>query len=138
MSPAQPHPPASVRELRSFGLLVGGILAAIGGWWLFRGRFPVAAPVLLGVGALLFLLGAAVPKALAVPHRGWMTLAEGLGWVMTRVILSVVFYLVVTPIGVVRRLTGADPLRRRSAPADSYWHPYPARHLDPKHYEKLY
>lgn len=44
---------ASVRELRSFGLLVGGLFAAIGGWWIYRGRFPVAAPVLLGVGAVL-------------------------------------------------------------------------------------
>lgn len=129
---------ASPRELRSFGLLVGGILAAIGGWWLYRGRFPVAAPALLGIGAFLVVLGAAAPKLLAVPHRAWMTLAEGLGWVMTRVVLFLVFYLVVTPIGVLRRLTGADPLRRRSAPAESYWHPYPERHRDPKHYEKLY
>jgi hypothetical protein len=126
------------REARGFGLTVGGVLVVAGGWWLFRGRFPSAAPWVLGTGALLLILALAAPAALLIPARLWMRFAEALSWVMTRLILFLVFYLVVTPIGLLRRLMGGDPLRRRAAPAPSYWRPYPARQRDPKHYEKMY
>jgi len=58
---------------------------------------------------------------------------------MTRVILGVLFYVVLTPLGAWRRMRGADPLARR-APATqrSFWHPYSARQADAKHYEKMY
>ena len=127
-------------EHRSFGLTVGGILAAFGCWWLYRRKFGPLAPAFVVGGALLVLLGATAPRLLAVPYRLWMALAEGLSFVMTRVILLVVFALVITPIGVVRRLTGADPLRRRAASGkdEGAWHPYPARHRDPRHYERTF
>ena len=128
----------SYRAEREFGLLVGGVLVALGGWWLYRGKFPVFAPVMLGAGALLALLGAAYPKSLVVPNRLWMGMAEGMGFVMTRVILGGVFFLVVTPIGLARRLFGGDPLNRRGARTESYWKPYTERRNDPKHYEKMY
>ena len=67
-----------------------------------------------------------------------MALAEGLSFVMTRVVLGIVFFLVVTPIGAIKRLTGWDPLRRRSRPAPSYWGAYPERQRDPRHYEKMF
>lgn len=129
---------ASRSTLRQFGLLVGGILFALGTWWIHRGKFGAAGPAFAGVGGLLVLLGLAVPSVLARPYAGWMALAEGLAFVMTRVILFLVYALVVTPIGVVRRLLGGDPLRRRAQPVGSYWHPYPERHRDPKHYEKTF
>jgi hypothetical protein len=125
-------------EHRSFGLLVGGILAAFGGWWLFRGKFQTAAPAFLAVGLLLVLLGAAAPRLLARPYRLWMALAEGLSFVMTRVVLLIVFALVVTPIGILRRLSGADPLRRRAGMDGGSWQPYPERHRDPRHYERMF
>jgi hypothetical protein len=54
------------------------------------------------------------------------------------VILAVVFFLIVTPIGLIKRAMGWDPLHRRSAVGDSYWHPYPERQHNPRHYEKMY
>ena len=128
----------SYRAEREFGLLVGGVLLALGGWWFARGRFPVVAPVLLCVGALLVLLGAIYPKSLILPNRLWMGMAEAMGYVMTRVILALVFFLIVTPIGLLRRLTGGDPLGRRAARTESYWKPYTERRSDVKHYEKMY
>lgn len=128
----------SYRTEREFGLLVGGVLLALGGWWFYRGRFPVVAPVLLAVGALLALSGALYPKALVVPNRLWMGMAEAMGYVMTRVILALVFFLIVTPIGLLRKLTGGDPLGRRAAHTESYWKPYTERRSDVKHYEKMY
>ncbi len=67
-----------------------------------------------------------------------MVLGEALSAVASRVVLLLVFALVVTPIGVLRRLLGADPLRRRAERSASAWHPYPRRHLDPRHYEKTF
>jgi hypothetical protein len=128
----------SYRTERDFGLLVGGVLLALGGWWFYRGRYTTLSAVLLAVGATLMLFGALFPKALVVPNRLWMNLAEAMGFVMTRVILGVVFFLFVTPIGLVRRLFGGDPLGRRGARTESYWKPYTERRRDPKHYEKMY
>ena len=117
---------------------MGGVLLALGGWWLYRGKYAALPGLLSAVGATLVLLGALLPKSLVVPNRLWMSLAEALGFVMTRVILGVVFFLFVTPIGLVRRLFGGDPLSRRARRAESYWKPYTERRRDPKHYEKMY
>jgi len=128
----------SYRTERDFGLLVGGVLLALGGWWFYRDKYYVLAHVLRATGALLLILGAFYPKALVVPNRLWMGMAEAMGYVMTRVILALIFFLVVTPIGLVRRLTGGDPLGRRGARTESYWKPYTERRSDVKHYEKMY
>ena len=129
---------AAFRAERSFGLLVGGVLALVGAWWLYRGRFPSVAPFAIGLGSLLVLSGALFPRALYWPNRGWMAFAEALSFVSTRIVLAVVFFIAVTPIGILKRLTGWDPLRRRGQPATSYWRPYSERQRDPRHYEKMY
>lgn len=130
--------PVSFRAQREFGLLVGGILVLLSGWWLYRGKFTVAAEVLLPLGATLVLLGLLWPRALVLPNKAWMLLAEALSFVTTRLILALVFFLVVTPIGIAKRLMGWDPLGRRGARRESYWQPYAERQRDPRHYEKMY
>lgn len=126
------------RREREFGLVVGGVFAMLGAWWLYRGKFASAAHIVLPLGALLVLLGLIWPRSLVLPNKAWMLLAEGMSFVTTRIILGVVFFLLVTPIGVVKRLSGWDPLSRRGARRDSYWQPYSERQRDPRHYEKMY
>jgi saxitoxin biosynthesis operon SxtJ-like protein len=128
----------SFRQEREFGLLVGAVFCALGGWWLYRGRFAVAAPVVLIIGSLLLLSGTLFPSALRLPYRWWMALAEALSFAMTHVILALVFFGIVTPIGLLRKSLGGDPLRRRAASADSYWWPYSDRLRDPRHFEKMF
>ena len=130
--------PASFRAQREFGLLVGGVLVLLSSWWFYRGKFTVVAEVFLPLGALLVLLGLLWPRALVLPNKAWMLLAEALSFVTTRVILGVVFFLVVTPIGIAKRLMGWDPLGRRGERRESYWQPYSERQRDPRHYEKMY
>jgi hypothetical protein len=65
-----------------------------------------------------------------------MKLAEGMSYVSSRIILAIIFFLVLTPIGLIKRALGWDPLQRRSGTRDSFWHPYPERH--PRHYEKMF
>ena len=126
------------RAEREFGLIVGGILVLLSGWWIYRGKFINATYFTLPVGAVLVLLGLLVPRGLVYPNRAWMLLAEALSYVTTRIILGVVFFLIITPIGLVKRGLGWDPLSRRSKRGGSYWRDYPERQRDHRHYEKMY
>ncbi len=126
------------RAEKEFGIIVGGIFSLLSLWWIYRGRFPSVTPILLGLGAALVVLGIVFPRALVYPNRAWMLLAEVLGFVSTRIILGMVFFLIVTPIGVVKRLFGWDPLARRAKSSRSYWRPYSGRQRDSRHYEKMY
>jgi hypothetical protein len=128
----------SFRIEREFGLVVGGVFVLLGGWWFYRGKFVSATQVVLPLGALLVILGLVWARALVLPSRAWMLLAEALSFITTRIILALVFFLVVTPIGFVKRLSGWDPLGRRGPRSESYWKPYSDRQRNPRHYEKMY
>jgi hypothetical protein len=120
------------KQLRRFGLIVGGIFAVIGLWpVLFRAQGPrlwaLALAVALVVPALV------LPRSLTYVHRGWMAAGEAMGWLNTRIILSVIFYALVTPMGLVMRRFGRDPMKRRfEASAMTYRvprSPRPAAHM---------
>ena len=128
----------SRRAEREFGLIVGGVFLLLSTWWLYRGKFPNVSHITLYLGATLVLLGLIFPQALVWPNKAWMALAEVLSFVTTRVILAFVFFAIVTPIGVIKRWFGWDPLHRRASASDSYWRPYSARQRDPRHYEKMF
>ena len=128
----------SFRDERSFGMLVGTVFTALGAWWLYRGKFAGIAPVLLIVGPVMVLLGALFPRALLIPNRGWRALAQVLSKVSTSVILCLVYFFAVTPIGYVKRLQGWDPLHRRSRSRTSYWIDHTGRQHDRNHFEKMF
>jgi Saxitoxin biosynthesis operon protein SxtJ len=128
----------SYRVEREFGLIVGGIFVLLSAWWLYRGKFINVAYVTGSVGSLLVLLGLVFPRALVLPNRAWMALAEVLSYFSTRIILAVIYFLVLTPIGVTKRATGWDPLHRRGESAETYWRPYGIRQQNPRHYEKMF
>ena len=128
----------SFRREREFGLIVGAVFSALGLWWLYRGKFATVASVLALVGSLLIFFGLVLPRVLVGPRKAWMKLAEGMAYVSSRVILALIFFLVLTPIGLIKRAMGWDPLHRRENPRDSFWLPYPERQHDPRHYEKMY
>jgi len=111
------------RELRSFGLLVGGILLALGGVAAWRQSAAVA-PWLLGFGGGLSVLGAVHPPSLKWPHLAWMTLAFILGRIVSTLLLVLLYFGLLTPLGLASRLAGRDFLqRRRDAKATSFWQP---------------
>jgi hypothetical protein len=128
----------SFRAEREFGLIVGGILALLSGWWLYRGKFVDAASVTLPLSGLLIVFSLLLPRVLVYPNKAWMSLARMLAFVNTRIVLGVVFFLLFTPIGFVKRLLAWDPLNRRERQRDSYWRPYSKRQRDPRHYEKMF
>ena len=128
----------SWRVEREFGLIVGGMLVLLSSWWIYRGKFYGLTQFTLPIGAVLLLLGLIIPRTLYYPNKAWMAFAEVLSYISTRIILAFVYFLVITPIGFVKRLTGWDPLNRRTARQESYWRSYSERQRDPRHYEKMY
>lgn len=124
--------PYNVKQLRHFGYLVGGIFGLIGLWpMLWRHQNPRLWALVLTV--LLVVPALVAPRILAPVYRVWMLLGEVLAWINTRIILGVVFYGVVTPIGLLMRLTGRDPMRRQfERTSESYrvrCVPRPATHM---------
>ncbi|MCI0660651.1 MAG: SxtJ family membrane protein [Acidobacteria bacterium] len=138
MQSQQKTPKTSFREEREFGLIVGSALILLGSWWLYHDKWRLVATSFLAVGLALLLLGSLSPRALVFPNRAWMALARLLSSITTPIILGIIYFGVFMPIGVVKRLFGWDPLRRRAFPADSYWSPYNARQRDSHHFEKMY
>jgi hypothetical protein len=121
---------------RSFGVSVGIVLCAIAAllWW--RGRVA-RAEVVAAVGAVLLVAGLVYPPLLRYPSAAWWRFSRALGHVNARVLLTILFALVLTPIGLVWRIVGHDPLGRRR---DRWrgWSPYPERYRDRNHYSRMF
>ena len=120
------------KELRQFGLLVGTVFTVIGLWPLvFRGESLRLWAI--GVGGLLIACGGAIPSVLAPVHKGWMWVGHIMGWINTRILLSIVFYAMVTPIGLVLRLMGKDTMRQAFAESSTTYRvvrsPRPHSHM---------
>lgn len=109
-------------ELRRFGLLVGTILmglAAYRAWHVGWGSRPL---VTAAVGVSMIGLGAIAPGLLKPVFAVWQLLGSVLGWVNTRILLALVFFIVLTPLALLARLMGHDPLVRKSPKLQaSFW-----------------
>lgn len=128
---------SSEKKLREFGLLVGGVLCALAGFLLWRGKGSY--PYFLIPGILLMIGGAVAPRALKPLQKAWMTLAILMSWVMTRLLLGILFFLAITPIGLILRLTGKDLLDEKLEPKkQSYWKILSKTPYNPADYEKQY
>lgn len=106
-------------EGRRFALTVGAAFLLLGAlvWW--RGG-STAATVLAAVGATLGVAGVVVPGFLTPVYRGWMGLAHLISRVTTPIFLGIVYFVVITPIGLLMRVFGRNPMRRVLS-ADSYF-----------------
>ncbi len=120
---------------RSFGLSVGGVMIVVAAYMAWRGRDR--AVLVAAIGAALVIFGLLAPKLLKWPSAVWWKFAMVLGHINARVILTVAFALVLTPIGLLWRLTGHDPLARRRQTWHG-WSPSPARFKNPDHFTKMY
>jgi hypothetical protein len=126
----------SPKALRSFGFLVGSVFLLLGALFVWRHRG--AGWPFVSIGAVLVVAGAAIPKALQWVHAFWMMIAVMLGWVVTRILLTIVFFLVVTPVGLLQRVFGKRAIEVDfRASAASYWQARTARPA-PEEYEKQF
>ena len=124
-------------QARKSALLVAAVLLGIAAWNVYRGRTTVVL-IFGALGAALVIAGLFVPPAARAFHTAWMRFAVLLGHVNSRVLLTLVYYLVVTPYGIVTRLVGRDPLRRRGAGQESYWVERKATRQTREQFERLF
>ena len=114
----------SASEGRKFGLTVGLaflILAAVAFW---RGR-STAAEVLSSIGGVLLFGGILAPRHLGPVQRAWMGLAHAISKVTTPIVMGVIYFVILSPVALVRRATGHNRLVRKAGAPDlvagSYW-----------------
>ncbi|MBU1122843.1 MAG: SxtJ family membrane protein [Candidatus Omnitrophota bacterium] len=125
------------KDLRQFGIIVGVGMAVLGSLFWWRGKDSYF--YFLGISATLLFFGLTAPKILKPFQKVWMSMAVLMGWVMTRVILTVFFYLVITPIGLLMRMFGKDVLNENmDKRAQSYWVPVEDENLDKSRYENQF
>ena len=103
----------NTKELRQFGISTGLLFGLIFGLlipWLWNSSYPMW-PWYVG-GTLLFF-GIILPGLLAPVFSIWMKIAHVLGWINTRIIMGLIFYVVFMPISMFFKLIGKDPMLRR-------------------------
>jgi hypothetical protein len=107
---------------RSFGFTVGGILAAIGAVvWIF-GKAGLATYILWGFGGALILAALAWPVLLRPLNRAWLMLGLIGFKVINPIVLALIFFVTILPIGLLMRIFGKRPLALRyDKGAPSYW-----------------
>jgi len=101
------------QELRKFGLVFAGMFILIFGLllpWIWDKPSPMWPWIVAAVFIAAALL---VPMALGPVYRLWMKIGHVLGWINTRIILGVMFFIIFAPVGLLLRLLGKDMLRRR-------------------------
>ncbi|HVG02704.1 MAG TPA: SxtJ family membrane protein, partial [Nitrospira sp.] len=99
------------KELRNFGLIVGGLFALIGAWPLIRHGETLRVWALV-LASFLVPLGLLMPAVLRPIFKVWMKVGHVMGWVNTRIILGILYFGLITPMGMVMRLFGWDSMRR--------------------------
>jgi hypothetical protein len=105
---------------RSFGLVFAALSALLGVLGLMHGtgRWPIW----FGLGTVVLILALVVPKTLAPLNWAWTKLGLLLHAIISPVVVAILFYACIAPIGFLMRLSGTDPLRRHyDLNAESYW-----------------
>jgi len=111
----------SKKILRKFGLMVGGIFLLLG-FWIYYSSQSFVGIIFLFIGILLFVFGLLFTNSLSGVFKVWMGFAFALGWVMSRVLLSLLYFFVITPIGFIAKMVGKKFLDiDYKAKKESYW-----------------
>jgi hypothetical protein len=124
-------------DLRKFGIIVGTVLLIIAGllFWKEKESFQL----FLAIGTVLFVTGIAIPFTLKPFYWVWMVFSIILGWFMTRVILSLLFFVIITPIGLIARSFGKQFLDLKWNKTDNtYWNHHSDSIFEKENYEKQF
>ena len=124
-------------DIRNFGLIIGGVLILI--VMLLFCKEKQSYDILMIVGIILCVTSLILPVILQPFYFVWMTFAVIMGWIMTRVILSLVFYGIITPIGLFSRLVGKEFLNLKlNKTENTYWNHRRKHSLKKANYEKQF
>ncbi len=124
------------KNLREFGITMGAFFLVISGVFLFKQKSAYLTYSLIA-SCVSSIMGLVLPGFLEPVYIVWMRFASILGWINTRIILVIIFYLVFTPLGLLIRLFRIDLLERGNK-LDSYWKKKEKIKLDPLDYERRF
>ncbi len=124
------------KDIKSFGITIGIILCLIAFFLFYKEIeyyyiFIYVALVLIGSGLI-------IPNVLKPIYYIWMVFANILGWIMTRLILSLLFYLIISPIGFFSKIFGKRFLRIKITDQKSYWNRRDNEGVNELDYEKQF
>jgi amino acid permease len=125
------------KELRTFAFTLSCALGFLGGLVLWRkGETGF---LLWVIGLVILSMGLLKPRLLGPIHKGWMGISFLMGFFMTHLILALMYYLVFTPVALIMRALGKDPLRlKRDQNAKSYWISRPRSEFTKESYERMF
>ena len=105
----------SKKQLREFGLLIGMAVPIIIGWGIpaIGGHMFRFWTLWIGIPFLFF--GLIKPFLLYHPYRLWMSLGNSLGWINSRIILCLIYFMVLIPIAFIMKFFGYDPLKQNKS-----------------------
>lgn len=127
----------SEKKVRNFGFLFSAVTIAIAAFAYYKGG--ASWPWFVGGSAFFLFTGMFLRPVLRPIYVLWMKFAYVLAWVNTRLLLSFFFYGIITPVGLVMRLLGRDPLTRKiDRSQTSYWVKRDPQPFDAKKYEHLF
>jgi hypothetical protein len=111
---------SDAKALREFGFVMAAFFAIIGAIAMFRGKAHYA--YLLSTAGVFGILAVFLPRALLPLQKAWMAFAVVVGFFMSRFILALLFYFVMTPISIIMKIAGKDLLDERiDRSKTSYW-----------------
>jgi len=126
------------KSVRSFSIALAVVLSGFGALSFYKGH-PETATWLWSIAGGVLLLGLPVPKLIMPVYIGWMHVAHAIGWFNTRLLLTLLFYLILTPTALVMRVLVKDPLDRKlDRNADTYWKPHKKREDPAASYERQF
>ena len=128
---------SGAKELRKFSLNLFCALGFLGGIVLWRKG--EAELLFWGIGITILLVGLVRPRILGPVHKEWMGMSLLIGFFMTHLILALMYYFILTPVGLVMKALGKDPLRlKHDQNAKSYWIRRPRTEFARERYERMF
>ncbi len=112
----------SARQLRQFALLLAALLIGVASWLYWKSPASGWVAVALSAAGVAGGIGLLCPRLMRIVYVAWMAAVFPIGWTVSHVLLAAIYYLVITPIGVIMRVCRYDPLQRRfDRNAKTYW-----------------
>lgn len=125
------------KNLKEFGFLVGAVFGIIGSLFWWKGNYLY--PYFIFVSIFLVFFGLVLPITLKPIHKIWMAIALVIGFVMTRIILFVLFYMILTPTSLLSKFSGKNFLDLEvDKSKTSYWQYRSEKEFYKERYEKQY
>ena len=127
----------TAQEARKTALLVATVLLLAGAFFWYRER-ATAMVVALSISVTLALTAIFIPPLAKSFHRGWMRFAFALGYVNSRILLTMIYVVIFIPYGILSRVFGRDPLDLRTEKRESYWHRRAVTRQAREQFERLF